>query len=84
MLNGDLFAPLEALADAQDIHQLADLLHPARCAGRELHALKIGEKRSYGPRLEKLMSRVDANDVFRDPRAERALEVLADLCARLA
>ncbi len=84
MTDRDLFAPLEQLAAAQDVHELGDLLYPARVAGRELHALKIHERKNYGPRLETLMRRVEANQVFTDPRAERALEVLADLCARLA
>jgi len=84
MPNGDPFHALEQLADVQDVHQLDDLLHPARCAGRELYSLKIGERRSYGPRLEKLMSQVEHNPVFHDVRATRALEVLADVFARLA
>jgi len=83
MRNGDPFAPLDALADCPDIRDLDALLYRARHAAYDLRSLKVAERRSFGPRLDQIMSRVDGNPVFRDPRATRALEVLADLFARL-
>jgi len=85
----DPFAPLDRLANVQDVHDLDQLLREARVAGREVAAKRPGQFQDekayleYTHRVNGIMKRVEANEVFRDPRAARALEVMADLFARL-
>ena len=79
----DPFLALDALAGCPDVYSLEPLLREARRAARELYALKVAERRDLSPRLRGIMARVDGNEVFRDPRAGRALETIGELVARL-
>jgi hypothetical protein len=72
------------LADCPDVHQLDGLVREVRVAGHDLCAMKIADKRDFAPQLTRVMERVESNQVFHDPRARFALEVLADLVVRLA
>jgi hypothetical protein len=82
-MSRDPFAAFERLAECPDIYHVDDLLAEARRAAREIGAINVNVKADLSPRLVAIMTRIEKNKVFHDPRAARAVATFADIVLRL-